>query len=163
MRKDDGRPDWYVTKRSIGPTPEARCIGAVAEASIRGRTDRTINLERADKWLCQSLVQLADEYLAMRAHRALPSAEAYRTRALRIQKATEALLDEIRTDKDLSWNLSIRVRGRLDLNLWHNPTGTTPSLEKLLMRFAEACSDNTEVEAKTAERPRDDLSVCPGS
>lgn len=159
MRKGDGRPDWYITKRSIAPTLEAQRLGAAAEAFIRGRKDRALDPENAADWLIQSLVQIADEYLARRAHRDLPSAEAYRTRALRIQKATEALLDEIRTDKDLSWNLSLRVRGRLDLNLWHNPKGTTPSLEKILSRFAEACSDSTEVEAKTAERPRDDIRV----
>ena len=159
MRKDDGRPDWYLSKRSIASTPDGERLGAAAEAFIRGRTDRTINLQSADNWLGQSLVKTVDEYLARRAHRFLPSAEAYRTRALRIQRATEVLLEEIRTEKHLSWNLSLRVRGRLNLNLWHNPKGTTPSLEKLLMRFTEACSDNTEVEAKTAERPRDDIRV----
>ncbi len=102
MRKDDGRPDWFLTKRSIAPTPDAERLGAKAEAHIRNIRDRSLDLEGSAEWLRGSLVHVADEYLGRRAHRALPPADAYRTRALRIHKAAESLLNEIRTDRDLS-------------------------------------------------------------
>lgn len=157
MSKDDGRPDWYAIKRSFAPSPDAERLAAAAEAFIRGRKDSALNIEGAGDLLSHTLVSIADEYLARRAHRALPSAEAYRARAARILKATQVLLDEIRTDKELSLNLSARVRGRLGINLWHNPNTATSSLEKLLMRFVDACNDNAQVSASTAERPRNDI------